>query len=580
MRLLVVWPEKNIETVKMLQTLQKQHEVLYWIGYEGSDLDAPPGCIFHSYRDAILAKPPNGIDDSQFAPPDTDILSQLLDTESVILTMMNSFALYKNADERKHLYYHLIRYWLGVIKKYQPEAIVLAYVPHYIYDYVIFALAKLLGIKTIMFLDTRIPGRTLVMDDFYIGSSRLFQELKNNQDKNWQLSDLSEDIRSYYLKTSDQNLAKLPPHIRFQKNKYSFFYRFFYSSKIAESIQDFSIFRRAVSFLVRSLKKINWQSTRVFLSYFLVLAGDNGRKEYRRVQSLPDFSRTHLKNTFGRDTSQFWAASEATTKVYPLDTPRRSDAVIARNWLYPFGLRRFFRSASLLFGKVATATISSSRLAESEKSRATRLEAILGMGSKFVYVPLNVQPECSTSPQGGVFVDQILMLETLAAALPDDWLIYVKEHPIQWLRFGAGFSSYKYPGYYKAISKIKNVFIVPVETSSYKLIDQAQAVALVSGAAGWEAVLRGKPAIVFGYPWYKDCPVILRANDVQSCRNAFEKIKSGFKINQQELINYLKSFDNATIRAFRAPSAGEGSGLSLLESMKNITDFLLSELKR
>ncbi|MDP2946803.1 MAG: capsule biosynthesis protein, partial [Nanoarchaeota archaeon] len=66
---------------------------------------------------------------------------------------------------------------------------------------------------------------------------------------------------------------------------------------------------------------------------------------------------------------------------------------------------------------------------------------------KFIYVPLNLQPECSTSPQGNIFVDQILMIETLSASLPSDWIIYVKEHPIQWLRRGLNFFYYLYQGY-------------------------------------------------------------------------------------------------------------------------------------
>ena len=139
------------------------------------------------------------------------------------------------------------------------------------------------------------------------------------------------------------------------------------------------------------------------------------------------------------------------------------------------------------------------------KKEYERFQSLPNFSKKFIYAPLQVQPECSNSPQGGVFADQILMLETLAAALPDDWLIYVKEHPIQWPRIGLEFSSYKYRGYYQKISEIKNVKIVPLETDSYKLNKESQAVATITGASGWEAMLWSKPAIIFGYPWYIDC---------------------------------------------------------------------------
>jgi hypothetical protein len=36
----------------------------------------------------------------------------------------------------------------------------------------------------------------------------------------------------------------------------------------------------------------------------------------------------------------------------------------------------------------------------------------------YVYLPLHLQPEATTSPMGGVFTDQYLALETLVRALP------------------------------------------------------------------------------------------------------------------------------------------------------------------
>ena len=103
-----------------------------------------------------------------------------------------------------------------------------------------------------------------------------------------------------------------------------------------------------------------------------------------------------------------------------------------------------------------------------------------------------------------MFVDQILMIETLAAALPEGWVLYVKEHPWQMWNNGLNYSSCRYPGYYKKISRLKNTFLVPIEANTFDLIKNCQAVATVTGTAGWEAVLRLKPAIVFGYAWYRE----------------------------------------------------------------------------
>jgi len=199
---------------------------------------------------------------------------------------------------------------------------------------------------------------------------------------------------------------------------------------------------------------------------------------------------------------------------------------------------------------------------------------------KFIYVPLHVQPECSTSPLGGIFVDQILMIEILSASLPTNWVIYVKEHPIQWIRRGLIFSSARYPEYYKKIARLKNVQLVPVEIDTYALINKSQAVATVTGTAAWEAILRSKPAIVFGYPWYRDCSEIFRVKDVESCKKALKKIASNFVVNQQKIINYLKCLDKATIHGYFSPGHKKMSKLTKQENLNNIVQKIIFEMEK
>jgi hypothetical protein len=107
---------------------------------------------------------------------------------------------------------------------------------------------------------------------------------------------------------------------------------------------------------------------------------------------------------------------------------------------------------------------------------------------KFIYFPLHYQPERNSSPQGGFFVDQILMAETLSASLPDGWFIYIKEHPIQWLVRGLSYFSYRFRGYYEVLARLKNVKLVPMKTNTYELIKYSQVVATITGTAGWEAL--------------------------------------------------------------------------------------------
>jgi len=160
---------------------------------------------------------------------------------------------------------------------------------------------------------------------------------------------------------------------------------------------------------------------------------------------------------------------------------------------------------------------------------------------------LHYQPECATAPLGTVFVDQILMIKILAAVIPDDWVVYVKEHPYQWLMQGINYTNSRYPGYFEKIAKIKKVKLIPIEIETTELIKKSQVVATITGTVGWESVVRKKPVLMFGYPWYRDAPGIFKVNNVSSCQTALDKINSGLTIKEQDIINYLISFGNISV---------------------------------
>ena len=201
------------------------------------------------------------------------------------------------------------------------------------------------------------------------------------------------------------------------------------------------------------------------------------------------------------------------------------------------------------------------------------------LSEPFVYVPLNYQPECTTSPQGDIFVVQTLMLETLSAALPAGWRLYVKEHPGQWGPRGLNFSSSRYKGYYRRIAHIRGVTLVPVDTKSSVLIARSRAVATVSGTAGFEAILRQKPAIIFGHPWYQNAPALLRADSVESCRHCFEKIMNGFEICEVENCRFLRALETETIHAHFQEYTKRHSSVTSDESVRATVKVILEMLR-
>ena len=124
-------------------------------------------------------------------------------------------------------------------------------------------------------------------------------------------------------------------------------------------------------------------------------------------------------------------------------------------------------------------------------------------GVPYVYAPLHNQPEMSTSALGGLFRDQLLMIEAVARVLPEGWQIYVKENPRQGA-YARG------PMFFHRLSRIRGVRLVPSDANTFELSARARLTATVSGTPGWESLRKGRPVLVFGNPWYKSLPGVYR----------------------------------------------------------------------
>lgn len=121
----------------------------------------------------------------------------------------------------------------------------------------------------------------------------------------------------------------------------------------------------------------------------------------------------------------------------------------------------------------------------------------------FIYFPLHLQPEMTTSALGGEFRDQALAIELLARMLPSHLKIYVKENPKQ--------RSYmRGPLFFHRLKRIPSVRILPSHADTHMLLEKCQWVATITGTVGWEAICNQKKVLVFGTPWYQMLPGVIR----------------------------------------------------------------------
>lgn len=157
--------------------------------------------------------------------------------------------------------------------------------------------------------------------------------------------------------------------------------------------------------------------------------------------------------------------------------------VARRPWRLPPALVRFF-------------------YAQQYRKDVEKATQSLPQGETYIYFPLHLQPELSTSALGGDYSDQLHAVEALSAWVPEGVKIYVKENPKQTEKQRDTF-------FFKRLSALKNVRMLSNSENTINLIKGSVAVATITGTAGWEALFHGKPVISFGLAWYRWAPGVI-----------------------------------------------------------------------
>lgn len=103
----------------------------------------------------------------------TKLLRALSVDETIAMAMMDRFDSGNRPlpyETKRRIWHGLIRLWYARLTYYQPDIVFFPTAPHMVYDWVIYAICKQLGIRTIMFERTSIPGKMLSISEFEKGS--------------------------------------------------------------------------------------------------------------------------------------------------------------------------------------------------------------------------------------------------------------------------------------------------------------------------------------------------------------------------------------------------------------------------
>lgn len=150
----------------------------------------------------------------------------------------------------------------------------------------------------------------------------------------------------------------------------------------------------------------------------------------------------------------------------------------------------------------------------------------------FAYFPLHVDPEASTMVFAPMHTDQLAVIEALAKSLPVNMDLAVKEHiPMMGLRP---------PGFYKRLARIPGVFLLSPFESGLELVKRAALTAVITGTAGWEAILLKRPTLIVGNPPFRTLDDgFVHCPDLSEMPAAVSRVLSSPPVDDKKLELYL-----------------------------------------
>jgi len=409
-------------------------------------------------------------------PFEFDLLEKLSKYEFMTKYMINR-EYEKGSDRTNEIYFDLINYWLKIIDFTKPSLIIVPWTPYTSREYVLYGLSQILGIKFLSFRRATIG--------YYLNIP-----FSNPQGPNYEEVVLTYEhfkaISPSPLKITDCKIRKYAMQ-KIQKmadlNCKNLLADHEKKLKSAASLNKFVIIRdHSLNALKNIIQIGKGQSTKIFSHKF-------------DLQKSISFIFNNIKGSF----------------------------ILIRE-----SLKNFIIITEKVNKLKALKLIYDTHCIEPDYNRP------------YIFFPLNYQPEQTTAPFGNYAVYQYLPIEMIARFLPENWVLYIKEHHTTFSPNHGGLRK-RSKEYYERISKIPNVALIPIETESAVLIDHSQAVATITGSAGLEGVLRGKPVLTFGFAWYNGCEGVFHIQNHNECKEVIEKIRQGIKVDPNQMLLFVQA---------------------------------------
>ena len=122
-------------------------------------------------------------------------------------------------------------------------------------------------------------------------------------------------------------------------------------------------------------------------------------------------------------------------------------------------------------------------------------------------------------------------------------------------------------------------FIHP-SVNSLDLIKNSLAVATVTGTAGWEGFLNGKPVLMFGNYFYQDAPGVFKVSSSSEIKNVISEISSK-KYKSPSIVQikaFLMAVQDLTFEGWVDNRYHSNSRISYEQNNLNICEKIIEQL--
>jgi len=160
---------------------------------------------------------------------------------------------------------------------------------------------------------------------------------------------------------------------------------------------------------------------------------------------------------------------------------------------------------------------------------------------KFLYFPLQTEPEAKILSISPFFSNQLAVIENIARSIPVDFILYVKEHP------GQGLKLWRSIEFYKKLLALPNVKLIHPSVNSQDLISKSSCVVSITGSTGFEALFFKKPVILFADEYYDCLSMVTKVNNITNLPTLISKNLTSFQFNNKEFNALMNSTNSQSL---------------------------------